>query len=80
LGSETNPAHAHLKTASKEYLGKFAITSLPPKHLNEVIDCDKKRKIPSEFKKVIIKWAENNDEDGLPNWIFLKKIWDALHC
>jgi hypothetical protein len=33
LGDKQQPAHAHLKTAGNEYLGRFAITQDPPRNI-----------------------------------------------
>ena len=79
LGDKTNPAHAHVRTVSGEYLGKFAITLQPPRGIGHIFDCDKKFKIPPEYKKKILDWGNTNNEDDVLGWSSLKITWRALH-
>lgn len=79
LGDKTNPAHAHLKTASGEYLGKFAITLQPPRGIGHIFDCDKKHIIPTEYKKKIVDWSISKNEDDVLGWSSLKLGWRILH-
>jgi hypothetical protein len=81
LDSKTQPAHAHLKTADNQYIGKFAITRQPPRAPRYVFDCDKNKSIPEEYKDKIVEWAKykhSKDED-VSNWITLKIAWNILH-
>jgi hypothetical protein len=67
------------------YLGKFAITKEKPRSIDYVFDCDKKNKIPSEYKHKIVNWAPEqspkyDEEDGLvTNWGATKAEWRNLH-
>jgi hypothetical protein len=79
LGNEGNPAHAHLKNSSGEYLGKFAITKEPPQDLHYVFDVDKKIDISSNDKKIISEWAKLKNEEDILNWSSLKIAWRVLH-
>jgi hypothetical protein len=79
LGSKNNPAHAHLKTTDKIYLGKFAITQNAPRNFRYVFDCDKKKSIPTEYKKIIVEWAKKKSKRGVNNWLRLDDMWEALH-
>ena len=79
LGDESNPAYAHLKTSSGEYLGKFAITLQPPISVEYVFDCDKNKQIPQKYKEIIIEWAKTKNEDDILGWSALKFAWKALH-
>jgi hypothetical protein len=67
LGDKNQPAHAHLKTADNQYLGKFAITKEPPSAFNYVFDCDKKNSIPSNYKKTVVEWANSKGEEDINN-------------
>jgi hypothetical protein len=80
LGDKRQPAHAHFKTANSEYLGKFAITQTPPRNIKYVFDCDKKKKIPPEYKEIVVKWGNStNKEEKIKNWSILKLAWKILH-
>jgi len=79
LGDKTTPAHAHIKSSSEEYLGKFEITKQLPQFANHIIDIDKKVLIPIKYKEKIIKWASSKNEDDVLFWSFLKSLWKALH-
>jgi hypothetical protein len=79
LGDKTQPAHAHLKTASGKYLGKFAITLQPPGSSDYVFDCDKDQRIPTKYKDIIVQWGSSKNEDDIPGWSSLKFAWRALH-
>jgi hypothetical protein len=80
MGNKTRPAHAHVKSLSGEYQGKFAITKEPPSSGYYVIDCDKKKEIPAFYKSKIAGWAKARDkETGSLNWKILIKFWNGLH-
>ena len=79
LGDKTNPAHAHIKSSSEEYLGKFEITQQAPRFVNHIINIDKNIQIPIKYKEKIIKWASSKNEDDILYWFFLKSLWKALH-
>ncbi|MDR0539347.1 MAG: hypothetical protein LBG74_02425 [Spirochaetaceae bacterium] len=79
LGDKTNPAHAHLKTSSGEYLGKFAITLQPPRNAEHIFDCDKNQPIPTKYKNIIIEWGKSRNEDDILGWSLLKTAWRILH-
>lgn len=80
IGSSSDPAHAHLKTTDNKYLGKFVITKYPPHAARYVLDCDKNKYIPPEYKKTIVRWSKMKyDKMKFLNWIALKLAWDILH-
>jgi hypothetical protein len=80
LGSKSEPAHAHLKTAGNKYLGKFAITNQPPRAARYVFDCDKNNYIPPEYKETIVKWSKMKyRKSEVSNWAALKIAWNMLH-
>jgi hypothetical protein len=80
LDSKSNPAHAHLKTSTNQYIGKFAITKQPPRVLRDVFDCDKNKSIPEKYKDKIVEWAKfKYHHEEVPNWVGLKLAWSALH-
>ena len=79
LGDKTDPAHAHLKTASDDYLGRFAITLQPPRSKEYVFDLDDDHRIPTRYKDIIVEWGNSRNEDGILRWPLLKSVWRALH-
>lgn len=79
LGSKENPAHAHVRSASGEYLGKFAITIQPPRSAEYVFDVDKKKRIPTTIKSIIVKWGKTRNKDDIIGWSLLRSVWRALH-
>ena len=79
LGNKKNPAHAHLKTASGDYLGKFVITTHLPRSIEYVFDCDKNNLIPIKYKEIIVKWAKSKNKNGVLGWTSLKMFWEGLH-
>jgi hypothetical protein len=80
MDSKTQPAHAHLKTTTNQYIGKFAITKQPPRTSRYVFDCDKKKPIPEEYKDKIVEWAKYKyHKEEISNWATLKLAWRILH-
>ena len=79
IGNKASPAHAHVKSTSGEYLGKFAITNEPPRSAEYVFDCDKKVKLSLAVKHTIVKWGKAKNKEGASGWSSLRIIWRALH-
>jgi len=67
------PRHAHVFAQMKPRveLGCVDLSNEnPPQSAEEVIDADKKRRLPASTKKQIVKWANAMDEEipSITNW------------
>jgi hypothetical protein len=80
---EHNPPHAHLyssgqKPSSKTLITKFLITRKAPTKPADIEVMNGREKVPFDYAWMIIRWAKEKDEDGLNNWVGLKRDWRGL--
>ena len=75
--NDHNPPHAHVLDSNRKEIGRFKIGN-KPNNINDIIEIQNDI-IPIEFKKRILKWANNKTSEGTNNWKFIKDVWKMFH-
>lgn len=76
--SDSGNPHINFFTKDGKYfICKILLTENPDD--TQCIDLQHKDIDENKIKKLILKWAQENDKMGFNNWKWAKKVWRLMH-